>query len=84
MVVNMAVDLPATEKRYERLVWEHFNSHYIRTYVFWNMYVFEKIYEIGIFPFIDNRRSMNLIIERFTYKNSFVQSISYLIKIREI
>lgn len=84
MVVNMAVDLPATEKRYERLVWGHFNSHYIRTYVFWNMYVFEKIYEIDIFPFIDNRRSMNLIIERFTYKNSFVQSISYLIKIREI
>lgn len=60
----MAVDLPATEKRYERLVWGHFNSHYIRTYVFWNMYVFEKIYEIDIFPFIDNRRSMNLIIER--------------------
>lgn len=46
--------------------------------------IFEKIYEIDIFPFIDNRRSMNLIIERFTYKNSFVQSISYLIKIREI
>lgn len=30
MVVNMAVDLPATEKRYERLVWGYFNSHYIR------------------------------------------------------
>lgn len=30
MVVNMAVDLPATEKRYEGLVWGHFNSHYIR------------------------------------------------------